>query len=590
VSLRISKDLTLPDESVTETFGILAVRGAGKSNTAAVMAEEMFKRKLPFVVIDPDGSWFGVRSSRDGKGPGLSIPIFGGKHGDVPLERSGGSLVADLVAEHRLSCVLDLDSFESEGAKKNFLLDFARRLYAKNQDPLHLFLEEADDYIPQRPMRDEAQLLRAWENIVRRGRKRGIGITLITQRSAVVNKNVLTQVQTLIAMRTTGPQDVDAIEHWVRYHQQSREIIESLAGLEDGEAWVWSPRFLRKTVRVQFRLRETFDSASTPKVSGARKAPSTLADVDIGTIQQRMTATIERAKAEDPRELRRRITDLERELASKQAIKKEILQPKEKRVEIPVLKDAQVKRIEMALSRAEKFRDPLNNYLQKIDFVKAALSQATSEIMRAVNAVKDSQAPPEVIHLPVRATITAHRRSIPLSKQASPPPSGEVSDLKGPEQRILDAIGWLESLGIDAPEQTAVAFLARYKFGGGAFNNPRGRLRSMSLVEYLGSNQIRLTDVGRSLAKIPEAALTTQELHARVMARLKGPEQRILQPLLDVYPKGYTNEELSNLAGYSDGGGAYNNPRGRLRSMGLIEYRAGGKVFARDILFLERSP
>lgn len=154
--LRISPNLALPVEAVTETFGILAARGAGKSNTAAVMAEEMFKAKLPFVVVDPVRCWYGLRSSRDGQAPGLAVPIFGGRRGDVPLERGGGQLVADLVVDQRLSCVLDLSDFESEGAKKQFLLDFARRLYQRNEAPLHLFLEEADDYIPQRPMGREA--------------------------------------------------------------------------------------------------------------------------------------------------------------------------------------------------------------------------------------------------------------------------------------------------------------------------------------------------------------------------------------------------------------------------------------------------
>jgi DNA helicase HerA-like ATPase len=85
-ALHLGKGLTLPLDAVSRTFGILAVRGAGKSNTAAVMAEEMFAAGLPFVVIDPVGSWYGLRSSADGTSPGLPIPIFGGKHGDVPLE------------------------------------------------------------------------------------------------------------------------------------------------------------------------------------------------------------------------------------------------------------------------------------------------------------------------------------------------------------------------------------------------------------------------------------------------------------------------------------------------------------------------
>ena len=41
---------TLPPESVTSTFALLANRGAGKSNTARVMAEEMFDCGLQFEI------------------------------------------------------------------------------------------------------------------------------------------------------------------------------------------------------------------------------------------------------------------------------------------------------------------------------------------------------------------------------------------------------------------------------------------------------------------------------------------------------------------------------------------------------------
>ena len=43
MTLRIAEDLRLPAEAITQTFGILSVRGAGKSNTAAVMASEMLR-------------------------------------------------------------------------------------------------------------------------------------------------------------------------------------------------------------------------------------------------------------------------------------------------------------------------------------------------------------------------------------------------------------------------------------------------------------------------------------------------------------------------------------------------------------------
>src|SRR5437870_736353 len=100
--LRISPELELPVEVVTETLAILAKRGAGKTYTASVLVEEMLEARLQVVVVDPIGAWYGLRSSADGKGPGYPIAIIGGDHGDVPLEAAGGHVVADLVVDERL--------------------------------------------------------------------------------------------------------------------------------------------------------------------------------------------------------------------------------------------------------------------------------------------------------------------------------------------------------------------------------------------------------------------------------------------------------------------------------------------------------
>ena len=379
MKLHLGEGLALPLEAVTETFGLLAVRGAGKSNAARVMAEEMFKAGLPFVAIDPVGSWKGLRASRDGKGPGLPIPIFGGKWGDVPLEREGGQLLADLVVDQRLSCVIDLSGFETESPKRSFLLAFARRLYARNEQPLHLFLEEADDYIPEGKHRELLEVRRAWENIVRRGRARGIGCTIITQRSASIAKDVLTQVQTLIAMRTTGPQDVAAIATWLKYHAQGQDILATLAKLQSGEAWVWSPVFLGTTKRIRFRLSETFDSGATP--SGKTTKAATLADVDLADVKKRMAATIERAKAEDPRELRKgievhrkRIAELEHQLAAA---------PKEgpaKEVKVPAVSPVSEKQLLEAAKKIERAAAILNGLVARAAETGLLLSAAAREV------------------------------------------------------------------------------------------------------------------------------------------------------------------------------------------------------------------
>lgn len=164
--------------------------------------------------------------------------------------------------------------------------------------------------------------------------------------------------------------------------------------------------------------------------------------------------------------------------------------------------------------------------------------------------------------------------------------NGHNPDISGPMQRILDAIAWMESIGVQQPKQSAVAFLAGYTIGGGAYNNPRGALKTAGLIEYRSGDCLALTDAGRQVARTPEGSLTTDELHQRVLNQLPTPEQKILRNLLAVYPEAIDNDKLARDSGYEPGGGAFNNPRGRLRTLGLVDYPQKGMVRAADLLFL----
>ena len=54
--LHISPDLRLPLQAVTEAFAILGRRGAGKTSTACVLAEEMIAAGQQVLVVDPTGA------------------------------------------------------------------------------------------------------------------------------------------------------------------------------------------------------------------------------------------------------------------------------------------------------------------------------------------------------------------------------------------------------------------------------------------------------------------------------------------------------------------------------------------------------
>lgn len=611
-ALRVSDELKLPLESVTSTFGLLAVRGAGKSNAGAVMAEEMFAAGLPFVAVDPVGSWAGLRAGPDGKpSGGLPVPIFGGRYGDVPLERGAGELVADLIVEQRLSCVLDLSEFESEAAKKQFLLAFATRLYRKNRDPLHLFLEECDDYLPQKPQRDELQLLRAFENIVRRGRSRGLGMTLISQRSAVVAKNVLTQVETLFVLRTTGPQDLAAVEAWVKYHQVGTDMLKTLAGLEDGEAWVWSPHFLGKTERFRFRKRQTFDTGATPKnVHGkdARKV-ATLADVDLVALKGRMAETIERAKADDPKALRARIATLEKELAATQKAK--AAAPVETRVEVPMFDKALFQsEVENEFTQlVANFRGAMSDYKSKLLGQNGATSGLAGKPRPVAYVAVDSRCPhparngthewyvkPKTGEAQCRAcgaetnmsnvTVTVHPRRLPepgpaktlrertarVGNRDAMPGNGAGEKMGGAERKILTALAQRGK----PLEKSRLAIRAGYSAGGGGFNNALGALRKKGWISGSNGQDISLTDAGREAlgdyTELPEGA----ELVEYWKGQVGKAERAILEALdqaleEDLAPM--TKEAVAKAAGYAPDGGGFNNALGRLRTLGLIQGR-----------------
>lgn len=126
--LRIAANLTLPLDAVTQTIAIVAKRRAGKSYTMRRLVEQLVHAGQQVVLVDPKGDQWGIRSSADGTAPGLPIVILGGERGDVPLEPSGGEVVAKLVVEERVSVLLDISLFRKHEVA-TFMTAFLENLY-----------------------------------------------------------------------------------------------------------------------------------------------------------------------------------------------------------------------------------------------------------------------------------------------------------------------------------------------------------------------------------------------------------------------------------------------------------------------------
>lgn len=569
--LHISPELDLPLDAVTETFAILAKRRAGKSNAAVVMAEEMYDAGLPWVAIDPKGDWWGIRASGSGGAPGLSVLVFGGTHGDVPLTPTSGRLVADLVAQRRLTCVLDVSEM-SKADQRRFLIDFADHLYRTNTEPLHVFCEEADEYIPQRVMGENAKLVGVFETLVKRGGFRGIGVTLITQRSASLNKDVLTQIETLIPMRTPSPQDRKAILAWVEVHAAGAEAVNDLPGLANGEAYVFSPQWLDTLTKITFRRRRTFDSGATPKVGDKKpRRPTVLAAVDIAAIEQAMAETIEQAKTEDPKHLRVRVRTLEKQLAEARGAleRAKHAEPVVERVEVPVV----------PAETLDAFSSAAGELMSRLAEIEGRL-EASTKTSAAGTAPLPRPRDTDRAEPPRRRTPVPAPAQLPAARGlGSDDASGAEITLRTGARRMVESLGRMAPLRLTKSQWGTVAKL---KTSGGTWSTYLSDIRRAGLLDE-DTTGYTLSKAGFDfLGEMPEPMAAT-ELQDHYRTILRSGAARMLDALLDAHPEGLTRDELSEAGGVTSSGGTFSTYLSDLTRNGLAA-RRGGLIFATDIL------
>lgn len=523
--LHISDRLALPLDAVTNTFAIMARRRVGKTYTASVMAEEMVSNGIPWVALDPTGAWWGIRSSADGKAPGFPVIVIGGDHGDVPLEPTAGKVIADLVVDHPGWYIVDMSAFESDASHDRFAMEFGERLYRRKQKsrfPMHLFVDEADMFAPQRPFHGQERMLGAYEAIVRRGGIRGLGITLISQRPAVVNKNVLTQCETLITLTMSAPQDQDAIDDWIKRNgtpEQRTKMMSSLASLKTGQAWFWSPSWLDKFELIQIRQRTTFNSSATPKHGEKVITPDVTASVDLTKLGQDIQATIEKVKADDPKALRAEIGKLKLQVKDLESKPAEV---KTERIEIPII-DTETKQLLSDFQQAIQLQAAM---LTKVDAALAAIRSA-----RPNEPIRPARIPPPAIP----------RRPIPTRPYQPPAEAATDPDFRlaaGPRKILTYCAQYPD--GVQRDELTVLSGFKR-----STRDTYLQRLSEAGLVRAQGRT-ILITDAGfAALGPDFEPLPIGSDLRAYWMNRLPAGEKRLLQVLVDHYPDEVTREELS---------------------------------------------
>jgi hypothetical protein len=547
--MNITDSLTLPPEVVSRTIAILAQKGAGKTYTAMKLAELLLGMNGQVVALDPTGVWWGLKA--EGTGPGFPILVMGGEHGDLSLPSKSGAVVADFVVESGQSVVLDLSGFESNAEQDRFVTDFAERLFrakAKSRSALHLMLDEADAFAPQRCMPGQQRMLGAIEAIVRRGRSRGLGMTMISQRPAVLNKNILTQADLLVALRVVGVQDHKALGEWTSINgtkDQQRQFLDELPSLPTGEAFFWSPSWLNLFERGKVLPRQTFDSSATP-VPGAVICAPKLAKIDIERLSAKLLETTEAAKSDSPAELRAEIARLQKASDDK----------------VIAAYDRGYAEANVALGSR------INGALLKLKSVDDIVEGIRGDLSDILSGPLQ-ETPRSLVQAPM-----------PAPRPATPPrslnPKAEAPHLNAAQSRVLVSLFWLRN---EERSPVKVAFFARYTVNG-HFNNLMGQLRAAGLVEGWSITEKGICAVPCDVDPKP----TGMQLREWLREKITGAENKLLDVLMKHHGRRVSVEDLASQAGYTVKG-HFNNSLGHLRTLQIAEGGAKDGVKASDVFF-----
>jgi hypothetical protein len=245
---------------VTGRTCIIAQSGAGKSWAIAVLCERLCAAGIGFVIVDTEGEYYSLRERYP------VLWVGSDERCDEDIERVNLKDLMLRAVVNGTAVVFDVSETDMR-EKVAGLAEILYEIATANRIPYLLILEEADKFIPQ-----AKESIKKIEEISRRGRKRGLGLLVATQRPSLVTKNVLSQCNNQALGRLSIDNDLRAVDLFFG----SRSEVEELAMLQPGEFFVMGG-FARRKTRIRFAARETVHRGETPDLSraqGARRPPT----------------------------------------------------------------------------------------------------------------------------------------------------------------------------------------------------------------------------------------------------------------------------------------------------------------------------
>jgi uncharacterized protein len=527
----------IPKAALDDRLAFVGTSGSGKTYAAGTAVERLLSAGAKVVIVDPLDVWWGLRVKADGVKPAFPVVIFGGARADLPLTEHAGALIGEAVAGMAESCIVSLGGMATKSAERRFMLAFLEKLYRRaTGEPFHIIFDEADLWAPQKS--SEPQLQNLMEQIVRRGRVKGFIPWLITQRPAVLSKDVLSQADGLVAMKLTSSQDRDALGAWIEGQadrSDEKRMLAKLPTMQKGHGIVWIPG--RGVLEeAAFPAKSTFDSSSTPK-RGEVKRTATLKPIDLGKLKERMASLEDQGKSKP-----------KQQVAGAAPVDARVVREVEDR--------AKAEGVEIG---------------KRIGFAEGQ-REALRAVQAAVGSIKPNE--PSLVSLPSRP---------PVQRPPVVTTAGDAGVVgQGGLRRIMIALAQCPR-GLTNRQ---IGIRAGLSSKSGTFSTYLSTARTNGWIE--GRGLLQITSSGIAALGSYEPLPSGPALLDHWLRELgDSGAARLLRVIAEAYPHSLTNEEAGEKAELSHKSGTFSTYLSKLRTLELISGR--GELRASDDFFLDAA-
>jgi hypothetical protein len=219
---------------------IQAASNGGKSWALRRILEQTHGR-VQQLVIDPEGELVTLAERYD-------YLVCAPEGGDARLTPDNGTAVARTIYLSGRLAILAINDLGLEEMRR-FVGDFLRGLLAIPKDSWHFAVAAIDEAQLFAPQHDKAESKKPMIDLATRGRKRGLGSVFATQRIAMLNKGVVSQlVNKLIGLTTL---DIDVARAADELGMSARHARELLGKVATGEFYAYGPALSHDLIKVR---------------------------------------------------------------------------------------------------------------------------------------------------------------------------------------------------------------------------------------------------------------------------------------------------------------------------------------------------